>query len=330
MTRSYYPSINILRGIAALLACVYHFTNHTDHHGDFFASGGWTQRMGEWGTMGVFVFFIITGFVIPLSMMKYDFRLRQLPRFLAKRWLRIEIPYIASIALFLVVDGIFHMKNGTTWDFDVFQLLHHLVYTVALCEHEWYNPIYWTLAIEMQFYLLIAFLFPLFTTSKQWLNGLIPMAFAASSLLLPDHRLVFHYAPIFSQGIYLLLIMQKRLPIHWGIAGILMSAGISSYVNGADIAATGLVTIAIIAFTNIDWKPFNRLGTISYSLYLTHGLIGGNVIYLLGRYAESFGSKMLVFVVALFGSIAFARVYWWLIERPSQGWSKGVRLGSGK
>ena len=175
MTKRYYPSINMLRGIAALLVCIYHFTNYTGRHGDFFIKGEMTQLIGEYGILGVYIFFIITGFVIPLSLMKYNFRLNQLHKFLSKRWIRIEIPYIVSIILILLVSFVFSIKNDTPFTLSLAKLSHHIFYSASFFNYEWYNPIYWTLAIEMQFYFLIALIFPLLKNRNHLLNCIVPL-----------------------------------------------------------------------------------------------------------------------------------------------------------
>jgi len=55
-----------------------------------------------------------------------------------------------------------------------------------------------------------------------------------------------------------------------------------AYASGPPFAVVGLATAAIIAFFNFDklMRPFTFLGTISYSLYLTHAPVGGRVVNL--------------------------------------------------
>ena len=211
MNKQYYPSINMLRGIAALMVCIYHFTNFSGTWGDLFPSNGIIREVGEQGTLGVYIFFIITGFVIPLSLAKSDFRISQIHRFLSKRWNRIEMPYLISIVLILSLSFVFSIKNNTPFDFDAIRLSHHLFYSATFFGYEWYNPIFWTLAIEMQFYILIAFLYPLLKVNNQLVLIIIPLVLGMSTLLVDDIRFVFHFGSIFSQGILLYLILTNKL-----------------------------------------------------------------------------------------------------------------------
>jgi peptidoglycan/LPS O-acetylase OafA/YrhL len=326
MKKNYYPSINMLRGIAALLVCIYHFTNYTGINGDLFVRGGRTQSIGEYGILGVYIFFIITGFVIPLALFKYDFRLSQLHKFLTKRWIRIEIPYITSIVLILLVSFAFSIKNESPFVFSLTKLFHNIFYSASFFDFKWYNPIYWTLAIEMQFYILIALVFPLIKNTNHLLNCIIPITLTISSLVIDDYRFVFFYGSIFSQGILLLLIMRYKINSLLGVIVIGFSSIITIYVHGLDIAIVSLITVFVIAFLNIDKKLLNQLGDISYSLYLIHGLVGVNLIYLLARYCKSFTTKVGLVVMALFLSILAAVIYYRIIEKHSKKWSQKITL----
>lgn len=324
--KAYYPSINILRGIAALMVCLYHFTNYADLNGSLFEEGSVIQETGEFGVLGVFVFFVITGFVIPLTLIKHKFRLTQIHRFFAKRWVRIEIPYLASILLVLLVGLMFSIKNDLPFIVEGERLFHHVFYTTSFFDFEWYNPIYWTLAIEIQFYILIALLFPLFTTSNKWLNCIIPLVLAIAPLIVEDNRLVFHYCAIFSQGLCLLLMIHDKLDKSVGAIIIAIALGITGYSIGIDIAIVAGITLAIIAFFSIDNKGLNRLGDISYSLYLTHGVTGVNLIYFVGRYSNSTIMSLGITILALLLSIMGAFAFWKYVEAPSQKVSKGIKM----
>jgi peptidoglycan/LPS O-acetylase OafA/YrhL len=326
MNKTYYPTINLLRGLAALLVCIYHFTNYSDINGELFDSGNWLREIGHFGKLGVFVFFIITGFVIPLSLMKHSFQIRQLPRYIAKRWIRIEIPYLGSIFCILLISLAFCIVNEIPFTIDLRRFLHHLFYTAPFAGQQWYNPIYWTLAIEMQFYLLIALLFPLISKNSEVFKFVIPLLIAVSALIITDDRIVLHYGAIFSQGILLLLWEQKKINSTLGMIGILIAAVLTALVNGIDVAIACILTITAIKCFVIDKPAANNLGKISYSLYLLHGLIGGNIIYFFGRNIASFPVKVLLVVIAILFSILGSYIYWLVIEKPSQTWSKKFKI----
>jgi peptidoglycan/LPS O-acetylase OafA/YrhL len=77
--------VDPLRGLAALAVAWFHFTN-----GSGFVKTEWLRASGRYGWLGVEVFFVISGFVIPYSMYCGGYRPRQhFGRFLAKRIARL-------------------------------------------------------------------------------------------------------------------------------------------------------------------------------------------------------------------------------------------------
>jgi len=61
------------------------------------------REIGKLGADGVYIFFVITGCVIPLSMLNGNYTMKRIHRFIARRWLRVELPYVASILAFICI-----------------------------------------------------------------------------------------------------------------------------------------------------------------------------------------------------------------------------------
>jgi peptidoglycan/LPS O-acetylase OafA/YrhL len=81
-------SIDFLRGIASLSVVLFHIT-HTKGFLDPEGIVYNTFRGG--GEFGVFVFFVISGYIIPYSMYKSNFKISNFKSFFFKRIIRIEI-----------------------------------------------------------------------------------------------------------------------------------------------------------------------------------------------------------------------------------------------
>lgn len=97
--KSQYLSVIVaLRGLAALAVCMFHFTK------GFVDEDGWLREVFRYGWMGVEVFFVISGFVIPFSLLGSSFGFRHYFKFLKKRFLRIEPAYLASIVIILLLN----------------------------------------------------------------------------------------------------------------------------------------------------------------------------------------------------------------------------------
>jgi len=324
--KTYFPTINLFRGIAALMVCVYHFISYADFRGQLFAAGGKMAAFGTLGINGVFIFFVISGFVIPLSLSKDHFKLPQLHRFLARRFIRIELPYLASILLILFLGFLFALKNHAAFVFSIQQLIYHIVYLIPFSTFEWYNPIYWTLAIEFQFYIVIGLLYFFLSSSNKMAVMAALLVFGALGFLVHDHRFIFNYSTIFLQGILLFMIKTGRINTKAGVALILVCVAATAYLHSIGIALFSGLTVAGIQYLQVNNRWSNRFGEISYSLYLTHGLIGGNILYLFARYIHSFSGKILLLMAAVGASLVFSYLFWRWIENPSRQLSRKVKV----
>jgi len=79
-------NIDVLRGIASLAVCWFHLTNS-------YAQGSVAQLSGQYGWLGVEVFFVLSGFIIPHAMYSSNYELRSGWKiYIAKRLLRLDPP----------------------------------------------------------------------------------------------------------------------------------------------------------------------------------------------------------------------------------------------
>lgn len=316
----------MLRGIAALMVCVYHFTNYGSFDGPLLEDGDLIKESGKLGINGVFIFFVISGFVIPLSMFKGGYVIGRFHRFIARRWVRIEIPYIGSILAFLVTSYFSFWYNQWLFEFEPLRFLHHLTYTIPFTEYEWYNVIFWTLAIEFQFYLFMAVIFPLLNHGNRWIALSTIGLFAVGSLFGESHSLLFHYGALFSMGLLLFMHKLGRLPMGLTLISALVFGIVIGHVNSIEIALFAFGTFLAIMWLSIDRKVLNKFGDISYSLYLIHGIIGGNILFYLYDNVHTYAAKLALIAFATAASIVGSWGFWKLIEDPSKRWSKRIKI----
>src|SRR5919205_2516220 len=88
--------LDFLRGVASLAVAVLHLTN-------VLRADGLVRAVTSYGWLGVEVFFVISGFIIPYSLYKGGYDLRRFPVFVLKRVARLDPPYIATIVLILLL-----------------------------------------------------------------------------------------------------------------------------------------------------------------------------------------------------------------------------------
>jgi peptidoglycan/LPS O-acetylase OafA/YrhL len=126
------------------------------------------RQTGDYGWLGVEVFFVISGFVIPYSLYRGGYRIRDFFKYVARRIVRLDPPYLAAIAVILALAYVSSLKSGRPFVIEgqpvgSARLLLHLGYLNIFSRYEWLNPSFWTLAIEIQYYVLMGLLFPLVT-----------------------------------------------------------------------------------------------------------------------------------------------------------------------
>ena len=302
-------NINILRGIAAFAVMWFHLTNNS-------ALSKSVANTGKYGYLGVEIFFVISGYILPYSMAKRNYRLANFGTFNLKRILRIYPPYLITILLgigLMLVTNIPIPKKHI--------LLSEFVYMNSIWGYVWTAPVFWTLAIEIQFYIFVSFAYPLISSRSNvvFISSLLP--FLALAFVLPGAFLP-SWLGMFSLGIILFRKTELRLQnTPFWILIIIISAFIM-YINGVYPSITCLLTVLFIAFVpvkgnNMITRAGLWLGSISYSLYLIHW-DWGRVMIAVFRHIPFVGSfEWLRLLFGLSASLLFAWLFYKIIESPS-------------
>lgn len=317
--------VDIVRGFAALSVCWFHFTQGNET----FLEGHWLKPFGKYGWLGVEIFFVVSGFIIPFSMDRGGYQICALPTFVAKRIIRLDPPYLASIALVLFLHWLAISVPGFAGrapEVSALQMFLHLGYLNAFFGYDWLLPIYWTLAIEFQYYLLIALIFPILTQPRMSIRVICILALCGVSLVCYPGPFVFTYLGLFALGLLTFQVRTNRLSTRTYLVLLVALVGMTWWVHGTAIAMIGSATALIIAYVNVQPPSWLALiGTVSYSLYLLHVPIGGRVINLGARVAKSTSEKLVVLAVAFVCSLIAAYLFYRLIEKPSQVWSARLK-----
>lgn len=322
--------INTLRGLAAMMVCFYHFAWHFDPTGPFFSEENPIKYYGYQGQVGVYVFFVISGFVIPYALFQSRYTIKNFFRFVIKRIARLHPPFVASMILFGVLAIAYTIKEGQDVQPDWFRIMHNFFLSARFVDTPWYNDVYWTLAIEFQYYLLIALIFPLLVYKKQWIGFLVLVAFVYSAHFFDHDRkhFIFFHAPIFTAGIALFMHRVKRINDLQFIALLGACMIETRYEVGPEVALTVALTSAAVVVMTWHNKVTDFLGKISYSLYLIHGFVGCQFLYFTARYTHTIWEKIGLLLAAFALSIFASWLFYLAFEIPSVRWSKRVRYKS--
>jgi peptidoglycan/LPS O-acetylase OafA/YrhL len=344
--------IDALRGIAALSVAAYHIY----HYGPLAkAASTVTPRFLDvalrHGWMGVQVFFVISGFVIAYTLRSAQITPGFLGNFAFRRSLRLDPPYwftiLFVIALYTLTSSLFDVEDGLmsqppTWD----QLLAHVFYLQNVLGYSNLSVGFWTLCIEVQFYILFALLLGFAqrltahcsdrAEGAHWLPLVLtfaPLGVASLFWFSLDRQntdWVTHFFAFFFLGAMIWWTLEGRMPklAFWAFVGaVLLRQRISGTLDMTVALATG-VTIYLVILTGrserwLQYAWLQRLGKISYSLYLIHYPISW-IITTLGY--ELTGDAPLPaacwLVVSLVASVGVAHTLHLAIESPAMRFAR--------
>jgi peptidoglycan/LPS O-acetylase OafA/YrhL len=288
-----------------LWVCLYHFT------------GG--VGIGAFGYLGVTIFFVISGFIVPYSMMRGRYVIASWPRFTLRRLIRLEPPYLVSVALLLTL-GVIDMLAGTAPAWTAAQIVGHLGYVNAFLGLPWLNSVYWSLAVEFQFYVLIGLALPLLLAGTSATRIAALALVACLPLLLPtrSNATIFPFLSVFAMGILTFLRSSDMIgrASYWIVLAAFAGIVFKKHDPGVALAAAGsatlLATVRIPRIKLIAW-----LGAVSYSLYLLHVPLGHRTISLMIRLSGSGVIGIPTIAGALAASLAGAAILHQYVERPS-------------
>lgn len=319
------PVLNSLRALAALSVCLFHFicTVTGFVNNDFFL------RIFSFGHYGVQMFFVISGFVIPWSMYYGGYRIKNFFTFTLKRLIRLEPPYLISLLFAIIhtyIRTFSNHYNGVDITPSLTQILLHFGYLIPFFEGQvWIRQVYWTLAIEFQYYIAIGLLFPLIINKKKWTRFIIYLLFLIGPLLIKSNFLPFHL-PVFLLGILLFLHRIKAInKIELFLVAILSCFMIGYFDNIGTIVFSGFSFFVILYFGQIKLKIGDFLGNISYSLYLFHSLTGMVILNYFAHTVTLPIVKFILIIIAVLFSIAAAYLVYRFVELPSKNFSSRIK-----
>ncbi|MEY9925987.1 peptidoglycan/LPS O-acetylase OafA/YrhL [Catenulispora sp. GP43] len=281
-----------------------------------------------YGDLGVQLFFLISGFVICMSSWG-----RTLGQFGASRVSRLYPAYwfsvLASIAVLLALPRLgVHRWPGTFND-----VLMNLTMTQSFYGVHDIDPVYWTLAAELRFYLLFAIVVAFGVTYRRvmyfcWLWVFAAMFTKVTGNGTLNQILQPAYAPYFIAGVAFFLIWRfGPTMLLWALVGVsFLIAQSQTAPDPLSFPEIGwayprwpmllclvlfFALMALIALHKLDWvrwKPLATLGALTYPLYLLHQDIGFTMIAYLHRHLSfwptlglaAFGILVLCYLVQRF------------------------------
>jgi len=333
-----YAYLDAIRGVAAMMVLLQHALEQAwPWFRDF------TTYYVNFGQLGVCVFFLVSGYIIPHSLEKTN----DLRSFWIRRFFRLFPLYWACLFA-AIVFGRLGWYN--THDFDPANWNHILKNTTmlqAFLKAPHAVAVFWTLGVEMIFYILASILFALKVNQRTLLVTLgVAALFAAAGIVAPlvlDRRLsgtgsLFMLLTAFlgwctfrwEQG-------KLRKEAVAAVAAVILGLGAGTALMMDRLPSPGgeddrIKALAIFfswagayAFFFAVYRIrtrhmpgfFSWLGLISYSLYLSHPFILDNLMH---KMDQKWVAAGLTVVLCTFS--AWATYH--LIEKPSIDWGRAV------
>ncbi|HXB41750.1 MAG TPA: acyltransferase [Bacteroidia bacterium] len=314
------PILDNLRAIAAWSVCLYHFICTTT---GLIGRDTLLYKTFYFGQFGVHLFFIISGMVIPWALYKNGYQIKNIFRFLVKRLIRLEPPYLFSIVL--VVTVLLLRKYSPSYDgidreITAKQVFLHLGYLVPFFENvTWLNNVYWTLAIEFQYYFAIALLYFLFVSPLVYVRMAGYLLLMAAPLIPGSSDFLPFWLPLFGVGIVLFLYkaeLIKEIELCLVIFCFVLHLWFfNSPVTSVIAAAAGFVIMFLFAYTN---RILSFFGKFSYSVYLIHPVLGATFVNVFSHNVSGVFAKFMLVSGGLVITAIGSYLMYLLVEKPSK------------
>ncbi|MFD8146721.1 acyltransferase family protein [Streptomyces sp. NPDC059708] len=294
-TRIRLTALDGLIFVAALMVVSYHYVTLASAWGrPGSAVFPVAQPVAAYGWLGVEVFFLVSGFVICMSTWG-----RTLGDFAISRVSRLYPAYWAAVVFTAGVLWLWpEMRRIEHWS----DVLVNLSMMQGGLHVKHLDDAYWTLFVELKFYVLFALVVPRGVTYRNcvlfcglWTAAGVVAPTAGSGLL--DFFAVPQFSPYFVAGIAFHL-MRRFRPTHllWVIVVLQFLLAQTYVAERLDVnldhdapvwparlvialAFAAMAAIALGALDRVQWRWLRTAGAITYPLYLIHMIAGLTVIH---------------------------------------------------
>lgn len=315
--------LDALRGIAALSVVIYHFTTRYQALYGFDIEPLLSFPLGKYGVQ---LFFVVSGFVIFLTLNAckhpFDFVVSRFARLYPVYWVAVLLTF-SCVSYFGLSGRELSVKHG----------LINLSMLQGYLGIPDVDGVYWTLKWELAFYFWMLLVFTLglqrhiLKVCAAWLilqclSGVMDLNFGHTIPAKLKIVMLITYCNLFVAGIVFYRIRnQSSSAWDWLIllGGVfnqwLLHDWIEACVTLGIFSVFYLFCIGKIGF--VATRPLVYLGTISYSLYLIHEYIGWITI----RELQAMGLNInVVILIALTQSLLLASALTYGVERPGMAW----------
>lgn len=361
MTSQRLTALDGLRGVAILLVMGFHYFYHLESfyykstlypYGETFSN----VLIFKYGYMGVELFFIISGFVIAMTLESskslLDFAIRRFVRI----WPALIVSAVVTFFLLNWSDAAFALTRRQYWPnfLPSLTLTPTSLWSGLFPKVDFVTGVYWSLVVEIRFYMIALILYWLFARRNLARNLVIfsVLIYVVRALLrrwLPGYNGVYDgffipdYMPWFAAGAVFYELYKERLT---KTAALVMLAVAYATIARISINYTPIGRDPVIAssfallFLTLFWflstkpasmrifeiRPLVWIGECSYSIYLYHYAVG---MILISQISKTIGLGPQLLLVAGVYLLIFAvgRLSYTTVENPSRRWLTKLLTG---
>ncbi|MFD2098848.1 acyltransferase family protein [Flagellimonas iocasae] len=329
--------IDLLRFIAALYVLFYHYCFRGPSKDDLsvlhYAP---LEDFSKYGYLGVDLFFIISGFVILMTALNSD-----ITKFMISRFSRLYPAYWVCLTITAIVIFFY---GAPELKLTLPETLFNLTMLNGFFGVPYVDGVYWSLLIELKFYILIGIILLFKSIKHIKLFGMVLLGIAVLQLLFPFKIAPFpikvlyfmtfpEYSSYFIAGMFFFLIYKDGF--QWKYLLAIISCYVVSlqyafiridYLNEAYIhhfsyvSVTLFITVFYVLFYLIsveklgilNRKYFLAIGGLTYPLYLIHQNVGYTII----NHTSPFVNKWVLLTLLILFMLAASYAIHKLIEKP--------------
>jgi peptidoglycan/LPS O-acetylase OafA/YrhL len=335
--------LDLLRFVAAALVVGFHLMPVAAYSFGTTPDEYWPHavlQVSRYGWMGVELFFLISGFVICMSSWG-----RSLSQFVTSRVTRLWPAYVFAVVVVSAVLMIWPAPGESSPEFP--QVLANLTMLQGLMGIAHVDPVYWSLLVELKFYLIFAVVVRAGLTYRRVVGFCVVWTVAAlfvqaSGVGVLNDLLNPTLTPYFVAGVtlYLMhrfgpnLVLWGMLATSWVLASVMLNSEITGMIQRGDHVnfTTGLVlltafflvlvAVALGWFSWMRWRGLVVIGALTYPVYLLHYHLGRTAF----REMRGEGPSWLLAAGVLAGLLVVAYLVHRLVERPvSAALRRGLR-----
>jgi len=351
-----------LRGVAILLVMGFHYFYHLESfyykstlypYGETFSN----VLIFKYGYMGVELFFIISGFVIAMTLESsasvIDFVVRRFVRI----WPALIVSAVITFFLLNWSDAPFALTRRQFWPnfLPSLTLTPTSMWSGLFPKVDFVTGVYWSLVVEIRFYMIAVVLFWLSSRRNLARNLVIftLVIYLARALLrraMPGYNGVYDalfipdYMPWFAAGAVFYELYKGRLAksaaaIMLAIMYVAIARISTNYAMiGRDPLVASTAALFLLALFWLlatkpasvrifEVRPLVWIGECSYSVYLYHYAVG---MVLISQVSKTIGVVPQVLLVILISMLVLVvgRISYVTIENPGRRWLTKLMIGS--